>query len=105
MRTDVEENFTLRKAFICKGNIVNYLQLLFMMLLKGHKQRYYKRLFFQHGFCRVQRPTCTICRAHHLKKKMVVETPRLHEEIASGISRHGISRGDQEKIMWNLQGF
>ena len=28
---------------------------------------------------------------------MVVQTPRSHiEEIASGISRHGISRGDKE---------
>ena len=26
------------------------------------------------------------------------------EEIASGISKHGISRDDQEKIMWNFQG-
>ena len=25
------------------------------------------------------------------------------EEIANGISKHGISRGDQEKIMWNFQ--
>ena len=75
-------------------------------MLKGHKQRYYKRLFFLDGFCRVQSPTCTICRARHLKKKMVMKIPRSHiEEIASGISRHGISRGDQEKIMWNFQGF
>ena len=42
----------------------------------------------------------------HLKKKMVVQAPRLHiEEIVSGIFRHGISMGDQEKIMWNFQGF
>ena len=47
-----------------------------------------------------------VCRARHLKKKMVVQTPRLRiEEIASGISRLGISTGDQEKIMWNFQVF
>ena len=27
------------------------------------------------------------------------------EEIVSGIFRHRTSRGDQEKIMWNFQGF
>ena len=44
--------------------------------------------------------------APHLKKKMVVQTPRLHtEEMVSGIFRHEISRGDQEKIMQNFQGF
>ena len=42
----------------------------------------------------------------HLKKKTVVQAPRSHiEEIVSGISRHGISRGDHEEIMWNFQGF
>ena len=77
-------------------------------MLKGHisKGIYYKRLFFKHGFCRVQSPTCTICHEPHLKKKMVEQTPRSHiEEIVSGIFRHGIFRGDQEKIMRNFQGF
>ena len=50
------------------------------MMLKGHKQKgiYYKRLFFKHGFCRVQSPTCTICHALHIKKKLAVQTPRSH---------------------------
>ena len=42
----------------------------------------------------------------HLIKKMAEQTPRLRiEEIANGISRHRISRGDQQKVMWNFQGF
>ena len=86
-------------------------QLLFatavMMLLKGHKQRYHKRLFLSKDSAefKVQHAPF-VCRARHLKKKMVVQTPRLRiEEIASGISRLGISTGDQEKIMWNFQVF
>ena len=39
------------------------------MILKEYEQRYYKKLFFQYGFCRVQSPTCTICCEHHLKRK------------------------------------
>ena len=77
-------------------------------MLKGHKQRYYKRLFFSMDSVefKVQLAQFAVC-APHLKKKMVVQTPRSHiEEIVSGISRHGISRVDQEKIItWNFQGF
>ena len=61
------------------------------MILKGHKQRYYKRLFFYHGLPRVQSPTCTVCRARHLKKKMTVQTPRSRIPVDTLWEEHLVS--------------
>ena len=48
------------------------------MILKEHEQRYIlQKPIFLAWLPRVQSPICTICREHHLKKKIAVQTPRL----------------------------
>ena len=62
------------KSFICKGNIVLIIYN-WCYDFEGTWSKTSQKVIFKHGFRRVQSPTCTIYRGHHLKKKMAVQTP------------------------------